>query len=267
MDAEFREVDPYPGGCLSWTGAIRVFATSRQGTASSELFRIASWLARNSDRINSRSMSEVHVLLAADQAMVRDVLKRVIASQPDLYIVYEAEDRRSALEKARQLAPDVALIADTSDDVHAFLGEMCKSCPSTKVIELAATEDGRQLHTLLRDGAKGYVSARAGANELVAAIRTVAAGEFYVDPREVGQLIPNTHGKGRAAVDRPLTKRETEVARLLAQGFTVKDISLQLRLSLKTVETYKARSMHKLELASRVELMRTANARGWLHSR
>ena len=58
-----------------------------------------------------------------------------------------------------------------------------------------------------------------------------------------------------------------QVARLLAQGFTVKEISLQLRLSLKTVETYKTRSMHKLGLASRVELMRTANDRGWLHSR
>ncbi|HEV3257765.1 MAG TPA: response regulator transcription factor, partial [Gemmataceae bacterium] len=134
---------------------------------------------------------------------------------------------------------------------------------------LTVHEDKGYLRLLLEAGASGYVLKRAAAGELIHAIRTVAAGGVYLDPalagKVVGSFVRAPAGKGVAEGD-DLSEREGEVVRLIAAGYSNKEIATRLSLSVKTVETYKARSMEKLGLDSRADLVRYALQRGWLQN-
>jgi DNA-binding NarL/FixJ family response regulator len=143
--------------------------------------------------------------------------------------------------------------------------EIRQLCPNTRIVALTVHEDKSYLHELLEAGASGYILKRAASDELVHAIEMIANGGVYVDPRIAGKLIPVSHsGGGRADAQTELSARESEVMRLIAQGFSNKEISVQLGVSVKTIETYKARSMDKLGLRSRVDIVRMAAMRGWL---
>lgn len=210
-------------------------------------------------------MSDVRILLADDHLMVRDGLARIIASRPGFKVVAEAGDSRGILRMMQQHAPKIAVIAIAIEGVEfcQLVQEMRQRSPEINVLALAGPGDRCDLQELLRVGAKGYISKRASSDELVAAISAVAAGEFYIDPRAARTLVSVGIARHNAArLD--LSAREKEVIRLLAQGFTNKEISAQLRLSAKTIETYKARSMKKLRLRSRVDLVRLATEHGWL---
>ena len=135
------------------------------------------------------------------------------------------------------------------------------------MLALTVHEDKGYLRQLLAAGAAGYVLKRAAAEELIHAIRVVAAGGVYLDPALAGKVVggfvrrpparaPPTGGE--------LSEREAEVARLTAAGHSNKEIAARLELSVKTVETYKARSMEKLGLQSRADLVRYAVQQGWL---
>ena len=213
-------------------------------------------------------MSKLRVLLADDHAVVREGLKRLIESQPDMHVVGEAADGAEAVEKVAELRPDIVVMDVSMVPVGGAQAtrELRRLCPSTKVLALTVHEDRSYVHELLEAGASGYALKRAAGDELIGAIRAIAASGVYVDSRVAGKLF------GGIAQSRPaplnvkgeLSERETEVMRLIAQGFTNKEISAQLGVSVKTVETYKARSMEKLGLRSRVDIVRLATARGWL---
>lgn len=215
-------------------------------------------------------MAKLRVLLVDDHAVVREGLKRLIENEPDMDVVGEADDGRSAVARAKELRPDIAVMDVSLGAVGGAQAtrEVRQHCPNTKVLALTVHEDKSYVRDLLDAGASGYVLKRAAGDELIGAIRAVAGSGIYVDPRVAGKLLSSLAQAGRPTheprVD--LSEREAEVIRLIAQGFTNKEISAQLGISVKTVETYKARTMEKLGLRSRVDIVRVAMQRGWLGS-
>jgi len=218
--------------------------------------------------MSSTTTSELRILLADDHAIVREGLKRLIESQPGMSVVGEAETGAEATAKTLELRPDIAVLDISMGEVNGARAtrEIRQHCPATKVLALTVHEDKSYLHELLEAGASGYILKRAASDELVHAITMIGNGGIYVDPRIAAKLIPTPHYHPRPDSHADLSARETEVMRLIAQGFSNKEISVQLGVSVKTIETYKARSMEKLGLRSRVDIVRMATKRGWLSS-
>jgi len=211
----------------------------------------------------------VRVLLVDDHELVRAGLRSLINDTPDLRVVGEASDGSQAVARVRELRPDV-VVTDLSMpgmDGAAATERIVQECPEARVIALTAHDDRAHLTRLLGAGASGYVLKRAAAEELVRAIRTVAAGSTYVDPVLAGGLLKSSvqpfRAGSEAAGDR-LSEREEEVLRCIAWGESNKQIAAKLGISTKTVETYKARITDKLGLRSRTDMVRYALQQGWL---
>lgn len=212
-------------------------------------------------------MKKLSVFIADDHAIVREGIKMLINAQPDMQIVGEAGDGDAAWRLAKDLMPDV-IIMDVSLPLlnGAEATERLRVlCPNSKVLALSAHQDEAHIRQLLASGATGYVLKRAIAEELTTAIRTVARGGVHLDPNIAGKVVgayinPNQSN----ASDDTLSAREQEVLRLIAWGHTNKEIANLLHLSVKTVESHKARIMEKMEFASRADIVRYALRRGWL---
>jgi len=142
-----------------------------------------------------------------------------------------------------------------------------QECPTIKILVLTAYKDKGYLDRFLKIGASGYVLKLSAADELIGAIRQVAAGEIYLDP-EIADRITEGYVRSRLLKgeirQRELTMREEEVLRLIARGHSNKEISNQLKIAVKTVESHKANLMQKLELRTRTEIVRYAVRQGWL---
>ena len=208
-------------------------------------------------------MGRIRVLLADDHAVVREGLKAVVAADPGMEVVGEAADGPSAVDLAARLDPDVVVV-DVS--MPGFGGaevtaQVRRDHPGQKVLALTVHEDRGYARLMREAGVSGYVLKRAAADELVRAIRAVAAGGTYFDPALPGAATPPPVGGGPPV---ELSDREEEVVRLIARGYSNKEIAARLDLSVKTVETYKARSLEKLNLRTRVDIVRYATQRGWL---
>ena len=216
----------------------------------------------------SDSDEVVRVLLVDDHAVVREGLKALINSQTDMTVVGEAEDGVQAIEAAQRLQPNV-LVMDLSmpnmGGAEATLS-VREKCPEVKVLALTVHAERSYLRQLLSAGASGYVLKRAASEELVRAVRAVAAGGVYIDPTVAGAIVeeylegaPET-GPAASA----LSEREHDVLVRIARGYTNKEIAADLELSVKTVETYKARVAEKLGLRTRVDIVRWASRNGLL---
>lgn len=214
-------------------------------------------------------MTKLRVFLADDHVVVREGLRALINAQPDMEVTGEAADGREACERVPQLLPDVVVLDVSMPELSGAEAavRLKGECPQVKLLALTVHEDKGYLRQLLEAGAAGYVLKRAAAEELIRAIRAVAAGGVYLDPalagKVVGGFVRKPSGKAPQGEDK-LSDREAEVVRLIAAGHSNKEIAVQLELSVKTVETYKARSLEKLELRSRADLVRYALRRGWL---
>lgn len=210
----------------------------------------------------------IKVLLADDHAVVREGLKSILRNQPDIEIVGEAGNGRDAFELAVELKPDILLTDVSMPELNGIrLAESIQtSSPDTKILVLTVHEDKSYLKQLLRAGARGYILKKSAADALVFALRTVAAGGVYIDPQMAGKLVTGVVKQidGAKGSELPLSSREEEVIRLVASGFSHKEIAAQLELSVKTVESYKARAMEKLQLSSRSDIVRYALNEGWL---
>ena len=209
------------------------------------------------------------MLLADDHAVVRDGLRALLDAEPDIEVVGEASDGHEACAKARELLPAVVVMDISMPGLNGARATEAirRACPGTRVLALTAHEDKGYLRLLVQAGASGYLLKRAASQDLIHAIRAVAAGGTYLDPALAGDVLGSFAGKppGRGSKrEDELSEREAEVVRLIARGFSNKEIAAQLDLSSKTVETYKARSLEKLGLSSRSDLVSYALQRGWL---
>lgn len=216
------------------------------------------------------------VVLADDHAVVREGLKALLNSQPDIEVIAEAADGEAAWRLAREFSPDV-LVMDLSMPVLGGAEatvRVKRDCPRVKVLALTVHEERVYLTQLLRAGASGYVLKRAAPAQLVGAVRTVAAGGTYIDPSVADTVVSGylqaEDSAGQAAHD-VLSERERQVLVGIARGFSNKELAAALSLSVQTIETYKTRVAEKLGLRTRVDIVRYAARQGWLtehsHSR
>lgn len=217
-----------------------------------------------SARKNSQ-MGKLKIFIADDHALLRDGLKALVNHQPDMEVVGEAENGNSAVEQATQLQPDIVLMDISMPELNGAQAtrQLKHSCPTTKVLALTAHEDQVFFRHMMEVGARGFLLKRAAAEQLIHAIHIVAQDGCYIDPAFAGKVLGNLirpASKERAE----LSERESEVLRLTAWGHSNKEIAAQLNISVKTVETYKARLGEKLQLMSRTEIVRYAVRRGWL---
>jgi DNA-binding NarL/FixJ family response regulator len=210
-------------------------------------------------------MAELRVFLADDHAVVREGLKSLVNGAAGMVVCGEAADGLSACEQVERLLPDVAVMDVSMPGLGGAeaTARLKQSCPQVKVLALTVHEDRGYLHRLLEAGAAGYALKRAAPEELIHAIRAVAGGGTYLDPAIAGKVVGG-FVRPKPAEGGELSEREIEVVRLTAAGHSNKEIAAQLDLSVKTVETYKARSLEKLGLRSRADLVRYALQRGWL---
>jgi DNA-binding NarL/FixJ family response regulator len=204
----------------------------------------------------------LRLLLVDDHPVLRAGLKAMLSAEPDLDVVAEADNGSAAVELALGLGPDLILMDVTLPSVNGAEAtrQIKLANPALAVLALSVHEEVSFARMLLDAGASGYALKRSACDELVRAVRIVAAGGTYVDPSLAGQLlrvVPRGRSPARVAVA-SLSEREAEVVKLLAEGLTMKEMAQQLSLSPRTLETYRARALEKLELKTRAELVRYA---------
>jgi len=200
---------------------------------------------------------------------MREGLKSLVNAQSDMNVIGEADNGRTALQKAKELQPDIVVMDVSMPELNGIQAtqRLKLVCQKIKVLILTAHDDTGYLRQLLEAGASGYVLKRVAAEELINAIRVVAAGGVYLDPTLAGKVVRgyvSKPGLRGAPQSNKLSERETEVLRLVAWGYTNKEVASYLNLSVKTVETHKSNLMEKLDLKSRVQMVRYALRQGWL---
>lgn len=215
-------------------------------------------------------MGKLRVFLADDHAVVREGLKTLVNAQSDMEVIGEAGDGMSAVRQAQDCRPDVVIMDISMPDLNGVeaTARLKQECPAIKVLALSVHEDSGYLRKLIEAGVVGYVLKRSAADALIQAIRMVAAGGVFIDPLLAAKIVSTIVGRADGSGEppsAPLSERETDVVRMIAHGYSNKEIAARLNLSVKTVETYKARAMEKLRLDSRVAIVRYALQQGWLH--
>jgi two-component system response regulator NreC len=217
-------------------------------------------------------MDKIRLLVVDDHPVVRAGLRTLLGAQPDMEVVGEASDGPMALERAMELMPDVVVMDITLGDVGglAVTREIRKRVPQTKVLMLTVHNSVEYLRQALDAGATGYVLKQAADTELAVAIRVVQRGEIFLYPVFTKVLLGDLAVDGEADESSQLddyallSPREQEVLRLVALGYTNRQIAEELYLSVKTVGTYRARLMSKLNLTGRPALVRYALRMGLL---
>lgn len=211
-------------------------------------------------------MGKISVLIVDDHAILREGLRALLSLYPDFEVVGEAEDGLEAINKARQLSPDIVLM----DIAMPVLGgleatlEIRKQSPGSRVVILTQHDDTEYIFPMLKAGAAGYVLKKAVGTELVAALRAVHQGGSFLYPSVAKAVIEGYVHKGEdtdSSYDR-LTDRERQVLKLIAEGHTSKEIAELLSLSVKTVIAHRANLMEKLDIHNRTELVKYAIRKG-----
>jgi DNA-binding NarL/FixJ family response regulator len=203
---------------------------------------------------------EIRVLVGADHALIRGGIRAVLEKLPELQIVAEASDGHEALRLIRQYQPDVAVIESTMSKLNGFevTARVRRECPSVNVIVLSTHADEECLRQALGCGAAGYLTMTASVAELELAIKTVANGQTHISSSATHLLVDFARrGAGNESLE-VLTPRQREVLKLIAEGNSTKQIALILKISVKTVETYRTQLTDRLDIHDTAGLVRYA---------
>jgi two-component system response regulator NreC len=210
------------------------------------------------------------VLLTDDHALLRAGVRALLEAEPGLEVVGEAATGAEAVARAAALRPDVVLMDLSLPDLGGLeaTARICAQCPATRVLVLTMHAAEDYLMRVLQAGGSGYLTKESPDGELVEAIRTVAAGNVFLAPAAARLLLESfrspTRGPGGDEPLDLLSPREREVLVRTAEGFTAAEIGEELRISPKTVDTYRQRVMEKLHLHHRSELVHFALRTGLL---
>jgi DNA-binding NarL/FixJ family response regulator len=212
-------------------------------------------------------MSPVRIALVDDHPVVLAGIRALLQGVPEVELVGEANTGATGLKAICDSSPDIAVIDLSLPDISGMelARQIRRQCPHVKVIALTVHEDRAYVHPVLEAGARGYLLKRSAADELLRAIRAVNQGDIYLDPtiaEKAGVTAPALAASHEDAGE--LSRREEDVLRLVAQGFSNKQIAGQLEVSVKSVETYKARAAEKKGLRSRADIVRYGIRQGWL---
>jgi len=207
-------------------------------------------------------VTDIRVLVVDDHAVVRSGLRALLDREDQIAVVDEAATADEAVFRMIEHKPDVLLMDVTMPGTSGLeaIPKLLQASPATRVLMLSMHDDPRYVREAFAAGASGYVLKEAADTEVVAAIRTVAAGQSYVNP-SLGARMAGAEAKAAAeAKADPLSEREHEVLRMLALGHTNQEIAKALYISVRTAETHRAHIMQKLGLGSRADLVRYALA-------
>jgi two-component system response regulator NreC len=194
----------------------------------------------------------------------------LVNAQPDMEVVGEASNGHAAITQARELLPDLLVMDISMPELNGLRAteKLRKEFPDLKILTLTRHTDDGYLQQLIKAGVNGYVLKQSAPTELINAIRTVTAGRSYVDSelthKVMGGYIGRSAGPLRGEGAREVSDRESEVLRLIAWGYSNKEIAARLELSVKTVEAHKSNAMRKLNMRSRIDIVRYAILQGWL---
>jgi DNA-binding NarL/FixJ family response regulator len=212
-------------------------------------------------------MSPVRIALVDDHPVVLAGIRALLQGVPEVELVGEANTGATGLKAICDCSPDIAVIDLSLPDISGMelARQIRRQCPHVKVIALTVHEDRAYVHPVLEAGAKGYLLKRSAADELLRAIRAVNRGDIYLDPTIAEKAVVAAPALAVSNEDSgELSPREEDVLRLVAQGFSNKQIAGQLEVSVKSVETYKARAAEKKGLRSRADIVRYGIRQGWL---
>ncbi|MDQ2746277.1 MAG: response regulator transcription factor [Acidobacteriota bacterium] len=214
-------------------------------------------------------MTKLRIMLAEDHETVREGIRLIINAQADMEVCGEAANGREAVKIAQELQPDVIVMDVTMPELNGLKAtkQIKQLAPHLKILTLTRHTDDGYLQELLRAGASGYVLKQSSSDELLRAVRAIAAGGNYLDPTIAGRVMGGY--SVRRISDQPpskisLSEREAEVLRQIAWGYSNKEIAAALTLSVKTIESHKANAMQKLNITNRIDIVRFAILQGWL---
>jgi two-component system, NarL family, response regulator NreC len=209
----------------------------------------------------------IKILLADDHQIVRDGLRSLLEKQEGVQIVGEADNGRTAVELALELKPDLVIMDVTMPDLNGIEATriILQASPRCKVIALSMHSDKRYVTRALQAGALGYLLKDCAFDELAKAIQTVLRNRIYLSS-EINETVVKEYLKKTERLEQTaysiLTDRERQVVQLIAEGKTTKEIASILKISVKTVETHRQRSMNKLNIESIAGLTRFAIREG-----
>jgi DNA-binding NarL/FixJ family response regulator len=210
-------------------------------------------------------MDKIKILIADDHAIMRDGIRALLSLNEDIEIVGEASTGQEALEKTAALSPDVVImdIAMPGMDGLEATRRILKQNPKSRVLILTQHDDKEYVLSAIRAGSAGYLPKRALGSELLSAIRAVHRGESFLYPSAASALITDYRSQAQAGdAYYQLTPREREVFKLIAEGYTSREIADKLFISLKTVTGHRTKLMEKLDLHNRTELIKYAMRKG-----
>ena len=206
----------------------------------------------------------MRILVADDHGIVRAGIKLLLENQPDLDVIAEAADGIEAIEQALATHPDLCILdvgMPRMTGLQAARG-IRAHLPDVRVLMLSMHDDERYLYEALKAGASGYVLKREADQDLVGAVRAVGRGEAFLTNAAERSIIRDWMADDATGPAIPLTPREEEVVKLIAEAHTNVQIAEILHLSEKTVESHRANVLRKLGMRDRVELVRYAIRRG-----
>lgn len=210
---------------------------------------------------------KIRILLADDHVVLRSGLRLLLDAQPDMEVIAEASSGYDAIKKSCELLPDVILLDLTMPDLGGLdaLPLLRQRAAHSRILVLTMHDNEAYLRQALQAGAAGYILKAALDSELLNAVRAIARGEVYIHSAITHHLLHETIAPGATADPwEKLSSREYEVLRLVALGYTNAEIAEELSISVKTVETHRARGMEKMNFTTRSQLVRAAIAKGLL---